>query len=85
MTTELPTGVTEATDAPTAGLVLDNSYARALEGAYVAWKAAAAPAPRMVKLNRALAVELGLSIGVGHFAAFRRPQFPRPAYSAAGR
>ena len=38
----------------------DNSYARALEGAYVAWKPAAAPAPKLLRLNRGLADELGL-------------------------
>ena len=47
-------------DASRAGLVFDDSYARELEGAYVAWQAAPAPAPRMIKLNRALAAELGL-------------------------
>ena len=48
------------TEAATAGLAFENSYARDLEGAYIAWKAAPAPAPRIVKLNRALAAELGL-------------------------
>ncbi len=43
-----------------AGMTFDNSYARELEGAYIAWKATPAPAPRMIKLNRALATELGL-------------------------
>jgi len=38
----------------------DNSYARDLEGAYVAWQPAAPPAPKLVRLNRALATELGL-------------------------
>jgi len=38
----------------------DNSYARDLEGAYVAWQPAAPPAARLVRLNRELADELGL-------------------------
>lgn len=38
----------------------DNSYARELDGFYVPWEGAAAPAPRLVKLNTALAAELGL-------------------------
>ncbi|MEZ5778167.1 MAG: YdiU family protein [Paracoccaceae bacterium] len=38
----------------------DNSYARELDGFYVPWKGAVAPAPRMVKFNRALAEDLGL-------------------------
>ncbi|NBN65436.1 YdiU family protein [Microvirga tunisiensis] len=38
----------------------DNSYARDLEGFYVPWQGDTAPAPRMVRLNRALATELGL-------------------------
>ena len=38
----------------------DNTYARELPGAYVAWKPAAAPAPRVLFANLALADELGL-------------------------
>ena len=38
----------------------DNSYARTLQGAYAACTPAAAPAPRLVRLNHALARELGL-------------------------
>ncbi|NML18857.1 protein adenylyltransferase SelO [Azohydromonas caseinilytica] len=38
----------------------DNSYARDLPGFYVPWKPAAAPSPRLLFLNRALAEELGL-------------------------
>ena len=51
-------------EAPLAGMVFDDSYARELEGAYVAWHSAQAPAPRMIKLNRALAAELGLDADV---------------------
>jgi len=38
----------------------DNTYARELPGAYVAWKPAAVPAPRLLFFNDALAAELGL-------------------------
>jgi uncharacterized protein YdiU (UPF0061 family) len=38
----------------------DNSYARELEGLYVPWKAAEVPEPRLIRLNRELAEELGL-------------------------
>jgi uncharacterized protein YdiU (UPF0061 family) len=47
-------------EAPLAGMVFDNSYARELEGAYIGWQATPAPAPRMIRFNRPLAVELGL-------------------------
>lgn len=38
----------------------DNTYARELEGLYLPWKPAQAPAPRLLFLNRPLAEELGL-------------------------
>ena len=38
----------------------DNTYMRDLEGFYVPWKAAQVAQPRLVKLNRQLAEELGL-------------------------
>ncbi|MDH4149964.1 MAG: YdiU family protein [Betaproteobacteria bacterium] len=38
----------------------DNTYARDLEGLYVPWQAAEVPAPKLIKLNHALAEELGL-------------------------
>jgi uncharacterized protein YdiU (UPF0061 family) len=38
----------------------DNSYTRDLEGLYVPWQAAEVPQPKLVKLNHALAEELGL-------------------------
>jgi uncharacterized protein YdiU (UPF0061 family) len=38
----------------------NNTYARDLEGLYVPWKAAEAPGPKLIKLNYALAEELGL-------------------------
>ena len=40
--------------------VFDNSYARELEGFYVPWQPAPVPAPRLLRLNEALAAELGL-------------------------
>ncbi len=39
----------------------DNSYARELEGFYVAWKGAQVPSPKLVLFNDRLATELGLS------------------------
>ena len=39
----------------------DNTYARDLEGLYVPWKAAAVADPKLIKLNHALAEELGLN------------------------
>jgi uncharacterized protein YdiU (UPF0061 family) len=42
----------------------DNTYARKLEGFYVPWKAARVAQPRLVKLNRELAEELGLEATV---------------------
>ncbi|HME61929.1 MAG TPA: protein adenylyltransferase SelO family protein, partial [Candidatus Binatia bacterium] len=44
-----------------AGFAFDNTYARELEGFYVPWKAAQVAQPRLVKLNRGLAEELGLN------------------------
>src|SRR5689334_22108506 len=38
----------------------DNSFARELDGLFVPWQAAPAPAPRLLVLNRELAVELGV-------------------------
>jgi uncharacterized protein YdiU (UPF0061 family) len=40
----------------------DNSYARDLPEAYVAWKPASVPEPRLLFLNRPLAAELGLDV-----------------------
>lgn len=41
-------------------IAFDNSYARDLEGLYVPWQAAGVPQPKLVRLNHALAEELGL-------------------------
>lgn len=43
-----------------ARFAFDNTYARELEGFYVPWQAAQVAQPRLVKLNRGLAQELGL-------------------------
>jgi uncharacterized protein YdiU (UPF0061 family) len=43
-----------------APIAFDNSFASAMEGFYVPWKGARAPAPAMVKFNHDLAAELGL-------------------------
>ena len=45
---------------PAATFAFDNTYARELPDAYVRWKPAQAPQPRLLFLNRALADELGL-------------------------
>ncbi len=47
-------------DAGAPRFAFDNSYARELEGAYVPWQPVPPPAPRLVRLNRELAAELGL-------------------------
>lgn len=39
----------------------DNTYARDLDGLYVPWKAAEVAEPKLIKLNHALAEELGLN------------------------
>ena len=62
MTLADPDAATAAPAAPTAPspFVFDNSYARELEGFYVAWQPARVPAPRLLLLNEPLADELGL-------------------------
>jgi len=52
-----------ANNSAAAGFVFDNTYARELEGSYVTWKAAPVARPRLVKLNRELAEEVGLDAG----------------------
>lgn len=59
----------------------DYSYARDLEGLYVPWKAAEVPEPKLIKLNHALAEELGLDA-----QALDTPEgalYAQPARSAA--
>ena len=67
----------------------DNSYARDLEGFYVPWQPAPAPAPRLLKLNRGLAEELGLdvealtgAVGAAIFAGNRVPEGAAPLAQA---
>ena len=45
----------------TTAFSFDNTYARDLEGLYVPWNAAAVAEPKLIKLNHALAEELGLN------------------------
>ncbi len=74
----------------------DNSYARELDGFYVAWEGAQAPDPRVLRLNLGLAAELGLdadalagpdgaAILAGSVAprAARRWRWPMPGTSSA--
>src|SRR6266566_9685681 len=49
-----------SSDTAAAQFTFDNTYARELEGFYVPWTAAQVARPRLVKLNRDLAEELGL-------------------------
>ena len=50
----------ESSSSPFAGLAFDNSYARDLEGLYVAVTPDKAPTPKLLKLNHALVEALGL-------------------------
>lgn len=52
--------MTTATTSSVGLLAFDNTYARDLEGLYVPWKAAEVPGPKLIKLNHALAEEIGL-------------------------
>lgn len=52
--------MTAAAINPNLAITFDNTYARDLEGLYVPWKAAEVPASKLIKLNHALAQELGL-------------------------
>ncbi|MGJ8570855.1 MAG: protein adenylyltransferase SelO [Hoeflea sp.] len=68
-----------------AGFQFDNSYARELEGFYVAWKGAEVPAPRMIRFNQPLAEELGLDglaldsdAGAAIFAGHQAPEGAEP-------
>ncbi len=45
-----------------AAFPFDNSFARELEGFYTPWRPVAAPAPRLLFFNRALAAELGVDV-----------------------
>ena len=70
-------------------IAFDNTYARDLPGAYVAWKPAAAPAPELLYLNRTLADELGLDAaalagaeGAALFAGNALPEGAEPIAQA---
>jgi uncharacterized protein YdiU (UPF0061 family) len=52
--------MTALTSSATEILALDNTYARDLEGLYVPWQAAEVLEPKLIRLNHALAEELGL-------------------------
>ncbi len=45
-------------------IALDNSFAREMQGFYVPWSGARAPEPHVLRLNAALADELGLDAGL---------------------
>ncbi|WP_096785212.1 YdiU family protein [Rhodobacter sp. CZR27] len=68
--------------------IFDNSYARDLPGFYVDWRASAAPAPRLLRLNRGLAEELGLDPdllareGAGIFSGNALPEGAHPLAQA---
>jgi len=72
-----------------AHFIFDNSYARELEGLYVAWPPAKVPEPRLLFLNRDLATELGLDAaaldstqGAELFAGNRLPEGAAPLAQA---
>ncbi|WFE87307.1 YdiU family protein [Roseibium porphyridii] len=63
----------------------DNSYARELEGFYVAWEGAQVPSPKLVLFNNRLAAELGLNSdelmgaeGAAIFAGTNSPEGASP-------
>ncbi len=67
----------------------DNTYARALPGFFVPWKAAEAPAPALLMLNLALAEDLGLDAawlqspdGLAMLAGNLAPEGSRPIAQA---
>ncbi|WP_157268042.1 protein adenylyltransferase SelO [Azohydromonas aeria] len=67
----------------------DNTYARELQGFFVPWKPAAAPAPQLLYLNRELAAELGLDAaaldgeaGAALFAGNALPEGAEPIAQA---
>ncbi len=71
------------------GIPFDNSYARELEGLYVAWQPAQVAAPRLLFLNAALAGELGLDVdalrgeaGASLFAGNAVPEGAQPLAQA---
>jgi uncharacterized protein YdiU (UPF0061 family) len=74
---------------PTPAFRFDNTYARELEGCFVPWQPAPAPAPRLLFLNRPLAAELGLDAaaldgpaGAALFAGNALPEGAQPIAQA---
>ena len=72
-----------------ASFAFDNSYARQLEGICVPWQPAKAPQPGLLKLNHALAKELGIAAdaldspaGAQLFSGNRLPQGAAPIAQA---
>ena len=72
-----------------AAIAFDNTYARELPGAYVAWKPATVPAPRWLFANHSLADELGLdpsllegADGAARFAGNALPEGAQPIAQA---
>ncbi len=70
-------------------LALDNSYVRELGGLYEPWRAAPAPAPRLLVLNEELAAELGVDAdalrapdGVAMLAGDATPEGSSPVAQA---
>ncbi len=75
--------------AAAAGFRFDNSYARTLGGFSVPWQAAPVPAPVLLKLNRALATEIGLNadaldgpMGAAIFSGNQLPEGATPIAQA---
>ncbi|MFN7595358.1 MAG: protein adenylyltransferase SelO family protein, partial [Cereibacter sp.] len=83
----MPDGRSETGSGPRFGF--DHSYARDLPGFSVDWAAARVPAPRLFRLNRALAQDLGLDAdlldgapGAGIFSGNLMPADARPVAQA---
>ncbi|MCE2738147.1 MAG: YdiU family protein [Rhodobacter sp.] len=83
----MPDGRSEGGSGPRFGF--DHSYARDLPGFSVDWAAARVPAPRLFRLNRALAQDLGLdadlldgALGAGIFSGNLMPADARPVAQA---
>ena len=51
---------------------VENTFADSLEGLFVPWQAVRAPEPRLLVHNEALALELGVELGVDVFAGGTR-------------
>ena len=83
----MPDGQAETDAVP--GFGFEHSYARDLPGFSVSWTAAPVPAPRLFRLNRALAEELGLdadlldgALGAQIFSGNRPPADAQPVAQA---